>query len=935
VYKNNQSTATTTTTKSLTRNNATITQKKDSPSASRNGQEMDEGSPLANAWWRRPPYEVSENNNDVQSQDNTLTITRPFKTTASPNVTASSTTTTSTSTTTTDAATTTPTKLPNYNGPTNGNPKDNDRHNDKATSTPNIPDLSKWMDPFLGYLQGLVGTTPSSSSSTTTNTTTTGNTNESFVFSSKQETRRVSNTSRNSRNDGNANTTTTTSNSSGMTTTRWPWNRRKQDTKQSSSSLPSNADTNDESSSNPQPNLLNDTVIVDDDDEKEEVNKQLDDSTDSAQTNWPWSLRLPTTTTTTTSAADDESMSPNNPETISTNVTTTVVDTNEEEEEEVTEPETSTNSTQSTNWPWNLLRSEIPSLASDDTSNGDDSLSLSDNSTILPSDMTDSEEINEGQEVVSIDSLEMNTTTAIDVSPNASQEDDTKDHHQNVTKRTKKTTNTTVSSKGDTPSKSRFRTTGGRNNTTTISSPMSNQIVYIDGRPFLVSAGDTSRGSGTGGTAGHPPNMSPAKTFGFVFGQAMASSLDTGLTLWFATWLARRFHRQQETFASVQHFVWEHVNDRYERDVQALQTAVNQPPGGRLGRIWQRQHAKRQIKYTPNLPDPTTLYDQTVIVLPVQVDKLSGNVDVPYLTQVVSFIVQQHRVHAFGTQPPKTTPVPWWKRKRNMVVEQQEPLRPKPLEIVLLVKSPGGGVGTYGLAAAQIQRLAQEPGITLTACVDLIAASGGYMIASQAHKIIAAPFATVGSIGAMISGLNFNQLARKYGVHPIVLKAGAHKNPITPFGAITAKDEKEETAQLDKVHMDFKRLVVQGRPGLAQSIDTVADGRIFLGHEALRLNLVDALQTSDEYIMEKVLAGYRVLELHKARPRYNRRIHLNPLDLPIPRRGSGSIFSWGLLQRLQDPNVLLALTGVWRMGHRILQQYLDVRGNGGFGMDAI
>lgn len=83
-------------------------------------------------------------------------------------------------------------------------------------------------------------------------------------------------------------------------------------------------------------------------------------------------------------------------------------------------------------------------------------------------------------------------------------------------------------------------------------------------------------------------------------------------------------------------------------------------------------------------------------------------------------------------------------------------------------------MSTYGLAAAQLRRLNSndDNNIATTVCVDKYAASGGYMIASQADKLVAAPFATLGSVGVILEGLNFNELARRYGVHPLVLKAG-------------------------------------------------------------------------------------------------------------------------------------------------------------------
>ena len=445
------------------------------------------------------------------------------------------------------------------------------------------------------------------------------------------------------------------------------------------------------------------------------------------------------------------------------------------------------------------------------------------------------------------------------------------------------------------------------------------QIVYMDGRPYRV-----LRPGSRGGPPGSP-RVPPSNAL--VVGEVAAVIVGTAMRLWFLTWLTRRLATQEEEFQHIQQFVWELVNDRYERDVRALQSVMSKPPLGVSTSAWKNQHVKKQT--TVQLPprDLLETFDKTVVVIPVEVEK-SGEFDVPYLTSVISFLIQQHRARFCGTQPSRTPSVPWWKgmwrRSNTKEIESkdQEILLPKPLEVVLLVNSPGGGVATYGLAAAQVKRLAQEPGISLTACVDRYAASGGYMIASQAHKLVAAPFATVGSIGVILEGLNFHQLARKYGISPIVVKAGASKNPITTYGAVTAKEEKEEAARLAKVHVAFKKLVAEGRPILAHSIDSVADGSVFLGQEALDLHMVDHIQTSEEYIMDKVLAGYRVLRLHRSiKPKFSRRIHLNPLDV-LPHIRSWLIKS-GLMERLQDPNVLMTLTGLWQMGRHILMQYLN------------
>src|SRR3990167_6513645 len=80
-------------------------------------------------------------------------------------------------------------------------------------------------------------------------------------------------------------------------------------------------------------------------------------------------------------------------------------------------------------------------------------------------------------------------------------------------------------------------------------------------------------------------------------------------------------------------------------------------------------------------------------------------------------------------------------------------------EVVLRLESAGGVVHGYGLASAQLMRL-RARNIQLTVTIDKMAASGGYMMACIANKILSAPFAIIGSIGVVIQLPNFHRLLR-------------------------------------------------------------------------------------------------------------------------------------------------------------------------------
>lgn len=169
-------------------------------------------------------------------------------------------------------------------------------------------------------------------------------------------------------------------------------------------------------------------------------------------------------------------------------------------------------------------------------------------------------------------------------------------------------------------------------------------------------------------------------------------------------------------------------------------------------------------------------------------------------------------------------------------------------EVILRVESPGGVVHGYGLAAAQILRL-REAGLQVTVCVDKVAASGGYLMSCVAHKIIASPFAIIGSIGVVAQVPNFNRLLKKHDVEYKEYTAGDYKRTVSIFGEITEKGEAKFQQQLEVTHQLFKGFVSRYRPQL--NIDRVATGEYWYGETALELNLVDKIQTSDDYILNK------------------------------------------------------------------------------------
>lgn len=194
--------------------------------------------------------------------------------------------------------------------------------------------------------------------------------------------------------------------------------------------------------------------------------------------------------------------------------------------------------------------------------------------------------------------------------------------------------------------------------------------------------------------------------------------------------------------------------------------------------------------------------------------------------------------------------------------------RPHDDEVVLRLESPGGTVTGYGLAAARLQRL-RAAGLKLTVCVDQVAASGGYMMAAVAERIVAAPFAMIGSIGVVAQAPNFNRLLKKNDIDVEVLTAGRHKRSLTLFGENTPEGREHFQEKLQETHLAFKRLIADLRPAVA--IDEVGNGDVWLARDALALGLVDEICVSDDYLFrQRGRAAIYLLKSRDARPRLRR-----------------------------------------------------------------
>lgn len=170
-------------------------------------------------------------------------------------------------------------------------------------------------------------------------------------------------------------------------------------------------------------------------------------------------------------------------------------------------------------------------------------------------------------------------------------------------------------------------------------------------------------------------------------------------------------------------------------------------------------------------------------------------------------------------------------------------------EVLLQLDSPGGVVNGYGLAASQVQRI-RDKNIRLTVCIDKMAASGGYLMACIANEIVAAPFAYIGSIGVVSQIPNLHRWLKKNDIDVELITAGEYKRTLTLLGENTEKGREKMKEDLEKIHTAFRNFVVQNRQKV--DIDEVATGEYWLATDAYQLKLVDKLQTSDAFLIEKM-----------------------------------------------------------------------------------
>jgi serine protease SohB len=168
-------------------------------------------------------------------------------------------------------------------------------------------------------------------------------------------------------------------------------------------------------------------------------------------------------------------------------------------------------------------------------------------------------------------------------------------------------------------------------------------------------------------------------------------------------------------------------------------------------------------------------------------------------------------------------------------------------QVVVRLENHGGVVHEHGLAASQLVRI-REKRIPLIVSVDKVAASGGYLMACVANRIVIAPFAILGSIGVIAQMPNFHRLMDSHGIDYEQVTAGRYKRNVTMFGVNTEEDRAKLKEELEDVHRLFAGAVGKYRPDL--DLDKVTTGEHWYGIHAMELGLADEIRTSDEVLAD-------------------------------------------------------------------------------------
>lgn len=170
--------------------------------------------------------------------------------------------------------------------------------------------------------------------------------------------------------------------------------------------------------------------------------------------------------------------------------------------------------------------------------------------------------------------------------------------------------------------------------------------------------------------------------------------------------------------------------------------------------------------------------------------------------------------------------------------------------IIIRIDSPGGGVYESAQLSDKIAEIKRTRNIPVYVVMESMAASGGYYIAAGADQIYATEETLTGSIGVIMSGMNYSGLMDKLGVEDMTIKSGEMKDVGSLTRETTKKDLEVLQELVDNMYERFVDVVVEGRDMDRAKVYKLADGRIYDGAQAKNNGLVDKLGYYDEALAD-------------------------------------------------------------------------------------
>ncbi|QFT90190.1 Putative signal peptide peptidase SppA [Bacillus sp. THAF10] len=168
--------------------------------------------------------------------------------------------------------------------------------------------------------------------------------------------------------------------------------------------------------------------------------------------------------------------------------------------------------------------------------------------------------------------------------------------------------------------------------------------------------------------------------------------------------------------------------------------------------------------------------------------------------------------------------------------------------IIVRVNTPGGGVSESAEIHKKIVEIQEETKKPVYISMGTMAASGGYYIAAPADKIFASPETITGSIGVIMQGINYAELAEKYGVKFETIKSGPYKDIMSPTKEMSKEEREILQTMVDNMYNQFVTIISEGRDMSETEVRSIADGRIYDGLQAKEINLVDELGYFEDVI---------------------------------------------------------------------------------------